>query len=168
MEKTCTRCLITKPLDEFYKQKAGKFGHYSYCKRCNTVIQRETRLKYLDKRRAAEAAYYLRTREEHRARHRLWAYKVVPTRPEPAVCEICGAAPTAKRSLHLDHCHEKKIFRGWLCHHCNTTLGHVKDNPETLRKLARYLEQFDQPQYAAPVAPLVLSDCPAVPNPPPL
>jgi len=32
--KTCNRCDQELPLESFYKQKGGKYGHRSYCKGC--------------------------------------------------------------------------------------------------------------------------------------
>jgi hypothetical protein len=68
------------------------------------------------------------------ARRRGFAY--APTRSRPATCEICGQSGP----LAYDHDHVTGTFRGWICHPCNLTLGLVKDNPETLRKIATYLE----------------------------
>lgn len=61
-------------------------------------------------------------------------------------CEICGS----EDNLHVDHDHAccpgpmtcGKCFRGWLCSNCNTSLGLMKDDPERLRKAAKYLEGF--------------------------
>jgi hypothetical protein len=39
----------------------------------------------------------------------------------------------------VDHCHSTGRVRGLLCNHCNHALGYAKDNPETLRRLAVYL-----------------------------
>jgi hypothetical protein len=50
-------------------------------------------------------------------------------------CESCGKTD----KLHFDHCHITGTFRGWLCHHCNTALGHASDSPVILRKLRAYL-----------------------------
>jgi hypothetical protein len=55
-------------------------------------------------------------------------------------CEICWAEPE-KQALARDHDHETGQFRGYLCMHCNTGLGHFKDDPELLRDAARYLEE---------------------------
>jgi hypothetical protein len=41
---------------------------------------------------------------------------------------------------HIDHCHETKKVRGILCNKCNTTLGLLDENMQTLLNLARYLE----------------------------
>lgn len=33
--KICSRCLFTKPLDDFFHQKTSKDGHMPYCKKCS-------------------------------------------------------------------------------------------------------------------------------------
>ena len=35
LEKACSRCYKTKPVEEFYKQKCTKSGFHSWCKQCN-------------------------------------------------------------------------------------------------------------------------------------
>jgi recombination endonuclease VII len=57
-------------------------------------------------------------------------------RPKPNVCDICGRGG----KICFDHSHSDSVFRGWLCNHCNLILGHANDDPELLRKLARYVE----------------------------
>jgi hypothetical protein len=42
---------------------------------------------------------------------------------------------------HVDHCHSTGVVRGLLCSRCNLALGHVRDEPESLRRLADYLER---------------------------
>ncbi|MFF8728500.1 endonuclease VII domain-containing protein [Streptomyces sp. NPDC015171] len=49
---------------------------------------------------------------------------------------ICPAAPAA----HVDHCHETGRVRGVLCFSCNAALGQFKDQPETIRRAAAYVE----------------------------
>lgn len=44
------------------------------------------------------------------------------------------------KTPHIDHCHTTKTIRGLLCGPCNLLLGLAKDNPETLRNAADYLE----------------------------
>ena len=43
--------------------------------------------------------------------------------------------------LFVDHCHKTGKVRGLLCSSCNRALGGVHDVPETLRRLADYLER---------------------------
>jgi hypothetical protein len=59
-----------------------------------------------------------------------------------ARCAICYAPPNGKRLLAQDHCHDTGQIRGFLCMHCNTGLGHFKDDPRLLRRAARYLTKF--------------------------
>lgn len=55
-------------------------------------------------------------------------------------CAICPAnEPGGKGSFYLDHDHKTGEVRGLLCHHCNSMLGMARDNPDTLRAGAEYL-----------------------------
>lgn len=54
-------------------------------------------------------------------------------------CAICETAPTEKKHLHVDHCHESGRVRALLCGACNTQLGSY----EKLRhKAVAYLAQY--------------------------
>ncbi len=56
-------------------------------------------------------------------------------------CHVCKQPPTGRwKRLHVDHDHSTGVIRGLLCSGCNLALGHVRDNPQTLRDLATYLE----------------------------
>jgi hypothetical protein len=61
-------------------------------------------------------------------------------------CPICKT-PTPgktrnpnKSGWHVDHNHTTMAVRSILCNSCNKALAFAKDNPELLRKMARYLE----------------------------
>lgn len=69
--KSCTRCGVEKPLEEFHRNKDGKFGRMSLCKVCKAEYyetNREqirryyeaNREKILDQRRR----YYEKNREK--------------------------------------------------------------------------------------------------------
>jgi hypothetical protein len=55
-------------------------------------------------------------------------------------CAVCPGPPQ-----HVDHDHETGEVRGILCFNCNQALGNVRDDPKTLRGLARYLDEHRQP-----------------------
>jgi hypothetical protein len=70
------------------------------------------------------------------------------------VCAICKRPETHKvpgrkksgnegrvRDLSVDHCHGSGAVRELLCNDCNHMLGSAKDNPETLRAAADYIER---------------------------
>ena len=54
MKKTCTKCGITKPLDEFYNKKAAKDGKIARCKEC----QRDINDKYRQDHKEEATRYY--------------------------------------------------------------------------------------------------------------
>lgn len=61
-------------------------------------------------------------------------------RKSPEQCEICGIpAKDLKRGLCYDHNHKTGEFRGWICMRCNTAIGLVKENTETLMAIKEYL-----------------------------
>lgn len=65
-------------------------------------------------------------------------------------CALCGkdANDNIRRGkvepLCVDHCHTTNKLRDLLCFHCNSFLGHAKDNPEVLTKAAQYLIDHQQ------------------------
>lgn len=81
--KTCTTCLIEKPLDEFHKHKAGKFGVRSICKSCskkyndqnkdrNVAYQKEYAQKNSDRIRVRRHAQYVATKDQVLAQSKAW------------------------------------------------------------------------------------------------
>ena len=55
-------------------------------------------------------------------------------------CACCRCNLMFDKHTHVDHCHETGTVRGLLCHHCNTSIGLLGENTETLRSLIAYLE----------------------------
>jgi hypothetical protein len=85
-------------------------------------------------------AWVEKNRTARRAYMRQWIGYPEATRPEPTHCECCGRK-SGRRGLHLDHCHETKVFRGWLCGNCNTGIGLLGDSLETLLRAVGYLRK---------------------------
>lgn len=56
-------------------------------------------------------------------------------------CAICGTLPEPGRLLCVDHRHSDGVVRGLLCDHCNTALGHLRDNPILMQKAIEYIEK---------------------------
>jgi hypothetical protein len=144
---------------EAKKFKAGRYytgkpcvrGHFSErltstgscceCKRENKKDRKDW-LVYPESARRRKKTYRLTHVEQLRTAARRRAGLPEPTRPEPPACEVCGR-PRGK-TLCIDHDHETGVFRGWLCQQCNMAAGLVKESPDTLRKLASYLEQVNR------------------------
>jgi hypothetical protein len=87
------------------------------------------------KRRAADPEGQ-RIRSERWRKKRETERERLAGRPKPGLCEICGECNIR---IVFDHCHRHGHFRGWICDRCNRVLGLIKDSPEILGLLARYL-----------------------------
>ena len=57
---------------------------------------------------------------------------------ESKECECCGKTNTR---LFIDHNHTTGIFRGWLCHKCNSGIGLLGDQLEGVEKAIKYLRR---------------------------
>jgi hypothetical protein len=117
-EKPCTGCKLVKPLDAFSVHPHGALGRNPKCKECI----RANGLRYTKSRLEALAQ-----------------------RTRPDMCDCCGQLRTLRRAMHWDHDHATGLFRGWLCHYCNSALGAVKDNVEQLQQLIDYLNRGGGP-----------------------
>jgi hypothetical protein len=65
-------------------------------------------------------------------------------RKQGGKCAVCAVVLDEKIWLRrpcVDHCHQTNEVRGILCRHCNTGLGHFKDNPDSLVAAADYIKQ---------------------------
>lgn len=57
-------------------------------------------------------------------------------------CPVCRKhLPPNSRLWCVDHDHATEKIRGIICLRCNHMLGHAKDDPDTLRRGAAYLEK---------------------------
>jgi hypothetical protein len=64
-------------------------------------------------------------------------------------CAVCDNKAT--KTLDVDHDHETGRVRGLLCNNCNRGIGHLKDNPDILRRAISYLERTSSPDTAGRV-----------------
>lgn len=64
--KSCTKCKVEKPLEEFNKQKNGKFGRMSQCKACMAEYREANREKISE----YDRRYYEENLEKISERHR--------------------------------------------------------------------------------------------------
>lgn len=129
----CNKCRIEKPLSEFYKDRAYKRGHQSFCKDCNKAYKAWWKSTERGKRLRKENCRKLRTG----CTVQLWnaAWKV-----QDGLCGICQAPlHSLSRTPHADHCHTTKKVRGILCNNCNQAIGYFKDDPVRCIAAAEYL-----------------------------
>jgi Recombination endonuclease VII len=101
-------------------------------------IREDDKLRQRARRKADPAAQ--KRRMEHYLIRREAKRWEIAGRPRAENCDIC----LSNVLIVFDHCHKTNKFRGWICDRCNKILGLVKDSSELLKKLANYLEKFNE------------------------
>lgn len=121
------------------KQRAWRAANPEAAKardRAKYLANREKKIQYA-------RTWLINNREKNRKRVTAYRRRALglpePTRPVPDNCECCGRQ--SNRSLALDHCHQTGIFRGWLCHGCNTAIGRLGDSIAGLQCAIDYLKR---------------------------
>ena len=56
-------------------------------------------------------------------------------------CQACGKRRCCGDNWTFDHDHKTKKFRGIVGRHCNSVLGFMKDDIESLKSMIRYLRR---------------------------
>jgi len=150
----------------FYKMKGMRDGYRNDCKACNLAAKHERYVANPEpvKNRARQ------WQKENADRHAAWQreYRAQPHRKladraghlkrkfgltlaqydellasQNGGCAICGDAPEAGTSLHIDHDHDTGAVRGLLCVRCNNALGQLKEDAQLVRAAAAYLDGHD-------------------------
>jgi len=132
--KTCSKCKIDKPEDEFYIIK-GKI--IAACKICVLAHQK-----------AAGSTYKHRSPGLAHSRHIKAKFGLSAAQYNEMLasqnykCAICGTTDsgTLHNNLCIDHCHTSDRVRGLLCTRCNKGIGHFGDNISKLQQAIEYLK----------------------------
>lgn len=69
-------------------------------------------------------------------RDRKFLKKISPSAPNPPICQCCNKLVD---TLHFDHDHKFKTFRGWICEPCNLGIGKLGDAYKTLLSATIYM-----------------------------
>ncbi len=165
--KRCTHCGIIKSPDEFSRgseRSDGTFGLQGYCKKCHVIrTGKYNKLHPEEYRKRSRRYYYKRdvirrkTDRKYRIQRQLYRgrkeardcnFMACNASPEEILaaftgkCFVCGVPEIeCKTRLQIDHNHETGDFRGWLCGNCNKAAGLLRESPELILKLAKYVEQ---------------------------
>ncbi|MFG3283609.1 endonuclease VII domain-containing protein [Streptomyces sp. NPDC048111] len=114
--KECRSCGEVKPHSEWHRNVTASDGLSTRCKACRAIEGRAGHLK----------RQYGITEDD---RDRMIAV-------QKGLCVICLSVP----AVHVDHCHKTGRVRGVLCFNCNSAIGKLGDDPDTVRRAAAYLE----------------------------
>jgi Recombination endonuclease VII len=125
--KHCPDCGVTKPLEEFPRNKNSKDGRHTYCKPCHNARGKET----IQRLHGNSRHYHLKRR------YGIGAVEFDElVRQQGGSCAICGRPDPE----HVDHDHETGKVRGILCFNCNGGLGQFRDSIDALLAAAAYLD----------------------------
>ena len=134
--KTCPYCGEFKEAHEFgFRNTVDSNGNNhikSYCMKCEVKRRKDNNSWYTPERgRKHQLKYKYGLTEEE--------YGAMVSR-QGGACAVCGVVP--KKKLFVDHCHTTGDIRGLLCDQCNFAIGHMRDDPDRLRRAADYLESY--------------------------
>lgn len=115
--RLCSHCLNYLPLPQFSASRRVPDGISRLCRAC--VRARNVRKNYGLTIDEAES---------------MWA----------TPCAICGHFGAGE--MVIDHCHDSGQVRGTLCHPCNVSIGHFRDDPDLLERAAQYIRSFSPSQ----------------------
>lgn len=156
--KTCIKCNETKEVIEFHL-KRGK--PQAQCKTCraqymktlyqnNVDVEKQKRKTWYEANKekvlAKMKADRVENKDEINLKRRLQKYgltmqqhiDILAEQDSKCANKLCVSKIT---DLDIDHCHKSGEVRGYLCGHCNTAIGLVKESTESLKGLIDYLNK---------------------------
>ena len=152
MNKQCPKCNTSKPLDEFYHNKARSDKHDSWCKVCADTKNKAYAAAHPDKLKDASRLYNQRPEVKYRvfeyylnSRYGAGAadYRKEKFDAQGGKCAICGRSENELTNrLSLDHNHDTGQWRGLLCTECNSAVGLLRENEELFMAAIKYLEIY--------------------------
>jgi hypothetical protein len=139
----------------YYKQKQKEWrqNNKEHLKELKKQSYREHAIKYnrkyyythRDKRSKYGKLYYKKNKERIRDRNLQRDYNITFAdkqrmyETQQGRCGICQKFFLITK-LKVDHCHKTNHIRGLLCDRCNTSLGLMDEDIESLRNMIKYLE----------------------------
>jgi Recombination endonuclease VII len=136
--KTCSKCLLEKPLDEFYNSRKWKHGK---CIPCHNAYTKEKKAQDPERYHNIDRKAWLKRK-----------FGITIARydemleSQGGTCAICHSSDKGRKDRYfcVDHDHSTGLVRGLLCHPCNSGIGLLQDNAQLLRKAADYLDTHNK------------------------
>lgn len=144
--KTCTKCLETKPFEDFAVRNTTRQRgqHYARCRSCGAVASLAWELKNKERALELRRAHYQRKGRDTVFRRKYGislADRDALAVEQGNACAGCRSEFSLTATPRIDHAHGDGHVRGLLCHQCNVAIGLLKDDPARLRRLADYIEE---------------------------
>jgi len=147
--KVCPKCQISKPFEQYPKNKRTKHGINAYCLVCAAEIVRAHRAtpEGAQAHRDASKRWRDANTKRHKDNNARWKYGVAHggydtlLAKQDGKCAICDSSDPGSRleRFHIDHDHASGKVRGLLCELCNRGLGSFKDRVALLSRAISYL-----------------------------
>lgn len=137
--KTCSKCFVEQPLDNFYKHSGARTsaGYLNpKCKKCLNSISKEWAKANKDKVKLIRQ----RTKLKHKYKLTVEEYETMASKQD-FKCYLCLKESNQNRVLNVDHCHVTGLVRKLLCDSCNLALGLIKDDVLLLENMIKYLKE---------------------------
>jgi hypothetical protein len=131
MTKICSKCKVDKELDEFNKNKYGKYGLHHYCKSCLSNFKKNSYDYVKSKNRTLLSKYKLNMQQVENL--------YIMQEKRCKICDIEYPTVSKHKGLYIDHCHNTGKVRGLLCAKCNSLLGSCKDSVVILKSAIDYI-----------------------------
>lgn len=140
--KVCTKCSVAKELNEFVKDKGRKDGRRAVCKLCWTSYMQDYYAKNSNQR--------VKKNERNSISRPSWKrHGLTESEYSKLLDKSDGVCYACKQDVATCIDHDKaccsghyscgKCVRGLLCHHCNSALGFIKDDPKRAYAIIEYL-----------------------------
>lgn len=169
MEKECTVCKTTKPLEEFGKSNKGKYGHDAQCKKCKYAktgrahflrnkekcyenaakwhaknrdhINKKTRERYaIDKSPIIERDR--KHAEKIKAQHLVQTHVRRGKIIKPTICSICNCESKRIEGHHHDYSKPLEVI--WVCNRCHHNIHlQLKEHVQPERPNSQAVDKTD-------------------------
>ena len=133
--------------DWYIRWKSSNPDKYRQLMKEQAIKHRPKRIEYGRKYRKErpEKVWAERIKREHGLTAEQYYHML---EEQHGVCYICLLSET--RTMHgkvvrlvIDHNHQTGQVRRLLCHACNVSVGLLQENPDRMRRMAQYIEQFN-------------------------
>lgn len=140
--RQCNTCNQVKSILEFSKAPSNKDGLRNCCKQCDSLRRKQDYYANIERETLKSKEYYKKNPRTS-TKNRWYKYRITEKEylallaAQDNKCAICFT----ETDLCVDHNHVTSVVRGLLCSQCNTALGLVKENANTLKNMLAYLSK---------------------------